>query len=112
MLSMLSISTLIFFSFSFSVFRWLSGFSCHACMCAYDPPVCVLVCRGVNLGGWGGRDPQILDKLCRGGSQGGRSGVVDWSSNIIIISYHVQEVCSKVVTFEEKYNILPKSCCK
>jgi len=31
----------------------------------------------------------------------GFGGVVDGSGNIIV-SYHVQEVCSKVVTFQEK----------
>ena len=33
--------------------------------------------------------------------KGGRGGVVDRSWNIIV-SHHVQEVCLKVVTFEEK----------
>ena len=41
----------------------------------------------------------------------GLVGVVDGSWNIIV-PYHVQEVCSKVVTFEEKYNNLPRSSCK
>jgi len=35
------------------------------------------------------------------GGRRGVVGIVDGSENIII-SYHVQEVCSKVVTFEEK----------
>ena len=35
------------------------------------------------------------------GGPRGSQGIVDGSLNIII-SYHVQEVCSKVVTFEEK----------
>jgi len=40
------------------------------------------------MGGWlAGRNPQILGR----------------GSSNIIISYHVQEICSKVVTFEEKY---------
>src|SRR6218665_1910413 len=53
---------------------------------------------GASILGVEGRDPQILGR----GSQAGRVvGVVDGSRNIII-SYHVQEVCSKVVTFEEK----------
>ena len=32
----------------------------------------------------------------------GRRGIVDKSGIYIIISYHVQEVCSKVLTFEDK----------
>jgi len=51
----------------------------------------------------GGRDPQILGREV--------VGVEDGSWNIII-SYHVQELCSKVVTFEEKWNNLLRSCCK
>src|SRR6218665_3177608 len=38
--------------------------------------------------------------------QGGRGRVVKF------ISYNVQEVCSKVVTFEKKKNNLPRSSCK
>jgi len=37
----------------------------------------------------------------RGGGEGGREGVVDGLRNIIIF-YYVQEVCSKVVTFQAK----------
>jgi len=40
--------------------------------------------------GVGGRDPP---RFCAGGS---------WGRKILLLSYHVQEVCSKVVTFEEK----------
>ena len=48
----------------------------------------------------GGRDPRFW---ARGllGVAGEVAGGVDGSLNIII-SYHIQEVCSKVVTFEEK----------
>ena len=58
--------------------------------------------RGVNPGGLGVVTPSFW-----AGSRGshreslGRRVVVDESLNIII-SYHVQEVCSKVVPFEEK----------
>ena len=52
--------------------------------------------RGANPRGVGIRDPQILGK----GSWRSQ-GVVDGAWNIII-SYHVQEVCSKVIIFEEK----------
>src|SRR6218665_3649812 len=46
-----------------------------------------------------------------GGRGGRREGRVYGLRNIII-SYHVQEVCSKVVTFEDKYNNLPRGSCK
>jgi len=52
--------------------------------------------RGVNPGGVGRSRPLRF----WAGVVEGRKGVVDGSCNIII-SY-VQEVCSKVVTFEEK----------
>src|SRR6218665_1656269 len=57
---------------------------------------------GASILGAEGRDPQILGRWVAGRVQG-VVGVVDGSLNIII-SYHVhvQEVCSKVVTFEEK----------
>ena len=45
--------------------------------------------RGVNPRGWGSRHPRFW------------AGVTGGSWNIII-SYHVQEVCSKMVTFEDK----------
>src|SRR6218665_718190 len=49
---------------------------------------------GASILGAEGRDPGFW----AGGRREGRSGVVV----NIIISYRVQEVCSKVVTFEEK----------
>ena len=56
---------------------------------------------GVNLWEVGGRDPRFW--------AGGRVGLQrlgvgrSWTGcEICIISYHVQEFCSKVVTFEEK----------
>jgi len=57
--------------------------------------------RDVCPGRLRGRDPQILGRRCRGGSQEDLRGVVDGLRNIII-SYHVQNVCSKMVTLEEK----------
>ena len=51
---------------------------------------------GVILGA-GGRDPPDFGL----GVVEGIAGVVDGSGNVIIC-YHVQELCSKVVTFEEK----------
>jgi len=58
--------------------------------------------RGINPGGLGvSRPPRFW-----AGGRRESQGVVDGSGNIII-SYHVQEVCSKVVNFEEKYNNLP-----
>ena len=51
--------------------------------------------------GVGGRDPPNFE-------QGGRRGVV----GIVDGSYHVQEVYSKVVTFEEKSNNFPRNSCK
>src|SRR6218665_916024 len=51
--------------------------------------------------GVGGSRPPEFGQGGRGGSQGG--------SRNIIIAYYVQEVCFKVVTFEEKYNNLPRS---
>src|SRR6218665_2299230 len=56
--------------------------------------------RGVNPGGWRVATPRFCTR-----------GFVDGSRNIII-SYHVQEVCSKVVDFEEKWNNLPIGSCK
>ena len=57
---------------------------------------------GVNPGGWGCRDTPILGwEGLEGGVAGGCGGVVDGSLNIII-SYHVQEVCSKGVNFQAK----------
>ena len=67
----------------------------------------IFQCNITNPGGdWRGRD------LSRFWSWGVAGRVVDGSWNII--SYHVQEVhvCSKVVTFEEKWNNLDRSCCK
>ena len=62
---------------------------------------------------WGaGRGPQICGRdrgVARRASWGRRES---WGSLNIIISYHVQEVCSKVVTFEEKQNNLSRSSCK
>jgi len=52
--------------------------------------------RGVNSGGLRGHDPPDF-----GQGVVVSQGVVDGSLNIII-SYYVQEVCSKEVTFEEK----------
>ena len=67
--------------------------------------------RVVNPGEVGGDYPQILGRGVVGRVAGVSWGVSDGSWNIII-SYHVQEVCSKLVTFEEKYNNLPRSSCK
>ena len=39
-----------------------------------------------------------LSKGCRRGSQG---VVGSWTGREILLSYHVQEVCSKVANFEE-----------
>jgi len=58
--------------------------------------------RGINLGGLWSRPPDFGQ-----GDRGDRRG-----SRNIIISYHVQEVCSKVMTFEEKYNNLLRSSFK
>ena len=57
--------------------------------------------RGVNPGGFGGHDPPEFGLWVVGVA----GWVVDGSWNIIIC-YHVQEVCSKVVTFEEKYRVI------
>jgi len=51
--------------------------------------------RSVNPGGLGSRPPRFRQRG-RGDRRGGV--VVDWSWNIII-SCHVQDVCSMVVTF-------------
>jgi len=48
--------------------------------------------RGVNPGGWGFATPRFW----AGGRRGVAEGVVNGLGNIII-SYHVQEVFSKVV---------------
>jgi len=50
---------------------------------------------------WAGGSWGVADWVV-GGRRLGRWGVVDGSWNFIILSYHVQEVCSKVMTFEEK----------
>ena len=58
-----------------------------------------LCTQGRQSWGWGSRTPRFW-----AGGRGGRRGavgVVHGSLNINI-SIHVQEVCSKVVTFEEK----------
>jgi len=52
--------------------------------------------HGRQSWGFGGRDPS---RFWAGGRGKGSQGVVDGSGNIII-SCHVQEVYSKVVTFE------------
>ena len=57
--------------------------------------------QDVNPGVLGGRDPQILG-WGGVGVAGLAVGVVDGSWSIIIF-YHVQEACSKVVTFEDKF---------
>ena len=71
--------------------------------------------RGViNSGDWGSWPPDFGQE----GSQGGRWGeVVDgsWTGREILLylySYYVQDVCSTVVTFEEKLHTLPRSSCK
>ena len=75
--------------------------------------MCAIVkSRGVNAGGVGGCDPQILGRgghEDRRGSVGGRGRVIKY---YYILSCRLLEVCSKVVTFEEKYNNLPRSSCK
>ena len=54
--------------------------------------ICQAVCRGsgVNPGGWEVAAPDF-------GHLGSWTG-----SEILLLSYYLQEVCSKVVTFEEK----------
>ena len=54
--------------------------------------------NNVNPGGWGSRPPDFGQEVW--GSQRGREG--SWSGRELLTSYHVQEVFSKVVTFEGK----------
>src|SRR6218665_1200628 len=56
--------------------------------------------RGVNPGGLGVATPRFWAGGCRG-SQGVAGG--SWTGReILTLCYHVQEVCSKVETFEKK----------
>src|SRR6218665_1553194 len=53
---------------------------------------------GASILGVGGRDPQDFGQ----GGRGGRRGGCGWAVKYYYICYHVQEVCSEVVTFEDK----------
>ena len=67
----------------------------------------------VNREGLGGRGPPDFGLGVVGDRREGHGG--SWTGREILlylIMYVVQEVRSKVVTFEEKWNILPRSSCK
>ena len=65
--------------------------------CAITPFKSVSKCRGVNPGA-GGRDPPDYGQ----GVRGGRKGVVGVVKYYNTLSCRLQEVCSKVMSFEEK----------
>src|SRR6218665_2674959 len=58
---------------------------------------------GASILGAEGRDPQILGRGSEGVAERVAWGSLEsWTGREILLSYHVQEVCLKVVTFEEK----------
>src|SRR6218665_2466630 len=67
-----------------------------------------------SWGGWGSRPPPDFWHGGRGRSQRGSQGesLGSWTGRELLLYLIIQEVCSKVVTFEEKRNNLPRSSCK